>query len=318
VSHTIGVANGLDALHLSLKALGIGKGDEVIVPSNTYIASCLAVTLAGATPVMVEPRRDTCNINPEQIASRITGNTKAIMPVHLYGQACEMDAVIKLASAHKLHVIEDNAQSHGAMYNGRMTGSIGHINATSFYPGKNLGAYGDAGAVTTDDPELADRVMVLRNYGSRVKYFNEIIGHNSRLDELQAAFLSVKLKHIKSWTISRQTIAANYAERLKVIPEVRLPVTAPGCTHVYHLFVIHTHRRDALQQHLHANGIGTLIHYPVPPHLQKAYAFLGGKKGDYPVAEELAATGLSLPMYVGMTDSDVAYVSEKIRTIFRG
>lgn len=302
--YSVGVSNGLDALILSLEALGVGKGDEVIVPSNTYIATVLAVTAVGATPVFVEPRIETYNINPELIEEKITKKTKAIMPVHLYGQACEMDHIMKLAEAYNLVVVEDNAQAHGSSYKGKLTGSFGPANGVSFYPGKNLGALGDAGAVTTDNEALADKIKALRNYGSQKKYHNEYIGLNRRLDELQAAFLSVKLQYLEQWTQERKQMASWYNESLKDSGLV-LPHCAENSDHVYHLYVVRTSRRDALQTHLNNNGIGTLIHYPIPPHLQKAYKHLGYKPGDFPIAEELAKTMISLPLWVGMQKDDI-------------
>lgn len=316
VNHCIGVSNGLDALHLSLKALDIGKGEEVIVPSNTYIATALAVSYTGAIPVFVEPDIKTYNLDPIKIESAITKNTKAIMPVHLYGQACEMEAIMKIASKHNLFVIEDNAQSQGATFNGKMTGSFGNANGTSFYPGKNLGALGDAGAVTTDDADLAERIFRLRNYGSSKKYFNEEIGFNMRLDECQAGFLSVKLKYLDEWTKQRQEIAVWYNEELKGIGDLILPEVAEGASHVYHIYMVRTKKRDALQKFLHEKGIGTLIHYPIPPHLQKAYQHLGFKKGDFPIAEEIAETCLSLPLWPGMTTQEVEFVADNIKRFF--
>lgn len=312
VKHTIGVSNGLDALHLALKALGIGEGDEVIVPSNTYIATALAVSYVGATPIFVEPKIDSYNIDPNLIEKAITKRTKAIMPVHLYGQACEMEQIMAIAKANQLYVVEDNAQAQGANYKGTLTGALGIINGTSFYPGKNLGALGDAGAVTTNDQELAEKVKALRNYGSSKKYYNEVIGHNMRLDECQAVILSVKLPHLPSWTAQRQTIAAWYHKHLAEFPDIILPNTAAEATHVYHLYVVRTPKRDKLQQYLAANGIGTLIHYPIPPHLQQAYASLGYKNGDFPIAEELAETSLSLPLWPGMTEEQVEYIASII------
>lgn len=311
VKHVIGVSNGLDALHLSLLALGITKGDEVIVPSNTYIASVLAVSYVGATPVFVEPNIETYNIDVEKIEAAITNKTRAIMPVHLYGQACQMDKIQDLALKYNLYIIEDNAQSQGASFNGKLTGSFGHLNGTSFYPGKNLGALGDAGAVTTNDEELANKIRVLRNYGSNKKYFNETIGYNMRLDELQAAFLSVKLKQLAKWTAQRQEIASYYNELLKDIPGLILPKTAENATHSYHLYVIRTKNRDELQKHLTDNGIGTMIHYPIPPHLQEAYSHLGYKRGDFPIAEELADTMLSLPLWPGMEKNQIIHICGK-------
>lgn len=310
----VGVANGLDALVLALRALKIGPGDEVIVPSNTYIATWLAVTQVGATPVPVEPDPATSNLDPTRLAAALTPRTRAIMPVHLYGQACRMTEIMALAAQHGLYVVEDNAQAQGAAFAGAPTGSFGHVNGTSFYPGKNLGALGDAGAVTTNDADLAQQVRVLRNYGSQQKYYNEVIGYNSRLDELQAALLRVKLPELPAWTRQRQQVAAWYGQHLAGIADLRLPAVAEGATHVYHLYVVHTPHRAALQQHLTAQGIGTLIHYPVPPHLQQAYESLRLPVGRYPIAEELAATCLSLPMWPGMTEEHVLAVAGAIRS----
>ncbi|OWP61760.1 aminotransferase, partial [Hymenobacter amundsenii] len=301
VAHTVGVANGLDALVLALRALEIGPGDEVIVPSNTYIATWLAVTQVGATPVPVEPNLATSNLDPARIAAALTPRTRAVMPVHLYGQACEMGPIMALANQHNLLVVEDNAQSQGAAFEGQLTGSFGQVNGTSFYPGKNLGALGDAGAVTTNDAVLDQKIRVLRNYGSQQKYYNEVVGYNSRLDELQAAVLEVKLRHLPEWTRQRQQVAAWYDQHLAGIADLRRPVVATGATHVYHLYVVHTPQRDALQQHLMAQGIGTMIHYPVPPHRQQAYAAMQLPAGALPIAEELAATCLSLPLYPGIS-----------------
>ncbi len=311
-----GVANGLDALIIALKVLGVGKGDEVIVPSNTYIASWLAVSYVGATPVPVEPRIETYNINPDKIESAITPKTKAIMPVHLYGQSCEMEAIMHIAKKHNLYVVEDNAQAQGAAFNGKRTGSFGNINATSFYPGKNLGAFGDAGAITTNDETLLTKSTTFRNYGSQKKYYNEIKGINSRLDELQAGFLSIKLKYLNAWTAERNTLANLYINLLKDVTEITLPATANGASHVYHLFVIRTNKRDELQNFLTQNGIGTLIHYPVPPHLQEAYQELGYKKGDFPLAEQIAETCLSLPMFPGLKEEEVIQVCNTIKQFF--
>lgn len=316
VNHCIGVSNGLDALHLSLKALNIGKGDEVIVPSNTYIATALAVSYVGATPVFVEPDINTYNIDVSRIESAITAKTKAIMPVHLYGQACEMNVIMDIASKHGLYVVEDNAQAQGASYNGKLTGSFGHVNGTSFYPGKNLGALGDAGAVTTNDADLARKVSMLRNYGSEKKYYNDEIGFNMRLDECQAGFLSVKLKYLDEWTKERQKIAGWYDDALKNIGDLVLPSVAKDATHVYHIYMVRTKHRDALQKFLAENGIGTLIHYPVPPHLQNAYQHLGYSKGDFPIAEEIADNCLSLPLWPGMTDSQIGIIQKRIKEYF--
>lgn len=314
----IGVSNGLDALHIALKALDIKEGDEVIVPSNTYIATLLAVSYTGATPVLAEPDTDTCNINPSCIEAAITSRTKAVIPVHLYGQSCDMESIISIASKNNLYVVEDNAQAHAASWNNKTTGSWGHINATSFYPGKNLGALGDAGAVTTNDELLASKASLLRNYGSDKKYYNEVIGFNMRLDECQAAFLDIKLKYLLQWTEQRQQIAEWYNNELAGIGDLILPFTHNQATHVFHLYVVRTKRRHELQTYLSERGIGTLIHYPVPPHLQNAYKTLGYKKGDFPVAEELANTCLSLPLWPGMTGSQVREVATIIRSFFDG
>ncbi|HEV8513742.1 MAG TPA: DegT/DnrJ/EryC1/StrS family aminotransferase [Cyclobacteriaceae bacterium] len=315
-SYAAGVANGLDAIYLSLRALGIDKDDEVIVPSHTYIATWLAVTMTGAKIVPVEPNPLTYNIDPDKIEKAITPRTKAVIPVHLFGQACEMDKVMGLAKKHNLFVVEDNAQAHGAECNGIKTGSFGHCNATSFYPGKNLGALGDGGAVTTNSEKLNEAVRMFRNYGSSEKYYNEVIGVNSRLDELQAAVLSVKLKYLNRWTSERQKIAQFYLDELKDVGDLILPNSSKNCTHVYHLFVIRTKKRNQLQKHLTDKGIQTLIHYPIPPHLQKAYKGLGFRQGDFPIAEELANTSLSLPLWPGMTEDMVNRIAASIREFY--
>jgi dTDP-4-amino-4,6-dideoxygalactose transaminase len=316
VKQTIGVANGLDALHLSLEVLGITTGDEVIVPSNTYIATWLAVSFLGAVPVPVEPDLATYNLDPARIEAAITPRTKAIMPVHLYGQACEMGPIMALAKKYNLSVVEDNAQAQGASWHNQLTGSFGQVNGTSFYPGKNLGALGDAGAVTTNDESLAAKIRTLRNYGSQQKYYNEVIGHNSRLDEMQAAVLRIKLARLLEWTTQRQTVAALYDQHLTGIEGLVLPAVAAESTHVYHLYVVRTTQRDALQQHLTHANVGTLIHYPVPPHRQQAYAHLGIPIGTYPIAEELASTSISLPMWPGMTEAHVIEVATAVRGFF--
>ncbi len=316
-SRCIGISNGLDALHIALRTLDIKAGDEVIVPSNTYIATALAVSYTGATPVFVEPDIHTYNIKADAIEAAITSKTKAVMPVNLYGQACELEDIMALAKKHHLYVIEDNAQAQGAAYKGKLTGSWGDINGTSFYPGKNLGALGDAGAITTNNVHLADKACVLRNYGSQQKYRNELIGYNMRLDECQAAFLSVKLKYLKKWTAQRQQIAAWYDEALQGTEGLTLPVTAAGATHVYHLYVVRVKERDALQKHLADSEISSLIHYPIPPHLQQAYAGLGFGKGSFPVAEEIADTCLSLPLWPGMQQNHTEQVADAIKAFLR-
>lgn len=293
--HAIGVANGLDALHLALRAMEVGPGDEVIVPSNTYIATWLAVSQCGATPVPVEPDEATHNIAPSLIEAAITPRTKLILPVHLYGQPADLDPILTIARRHGLRVLEDGAQAHGARYRGTRIGAHGDAVAWSFYPGKNLGALGDGGAITTNDAELADRLRVLRNYGSRVKYVNEVPGYNSRLDPLQAAVLRVKLRHLDDWNGRRSQVAARYLADLAGT-EIGLPLVPEWAQPVWHLFVIRHAERDALQAKLAVQQVGTLIHYPIPPHRQRAYDALGFGTDDFPLASRLAAEVLSLPM----------------------
>lgn len=313
MDHCIGVGNGLDALLLVLKAWDIGEGDEVIVPSNTYIATALAVTYVGATPVFVEPDIRTFNIDPARIEAAITENTKAIMPVHLYGQPCDMDPIMAIAKKYGLYVLEDCAQAHGATYKGKVIGSFGHASGFSFYPGKNLGALGDAGATVTNDEPLADKVRALGNYGSDYKYHHIYKGNNSRLDELQAAFLSAKLPHLERMNMERRRIAQMYLEGIKH-PEIILPHVMEETVPVWHIFGIRCHRRTELETYLSEHGIGTNKHYPIPMHLQDCYADLGYKEGDFPIAEEISATQLSLPMYYGMADEQVRYVIEIVNS----
>lgn len=315
VEHAIGVSNGLDALHLILRAYGIGQGDEVIVPSNTYIATWLAATYAGATPVPVEPVAGGYNIDPGQIEAAITPRTKAIIAVHLYGEAADMDAIMAIAEKYDLKVIEDAAQSHGAMYKGRRAGNLGHAAGFSFYPGKNLGALGDAGAVTTNDPVLADKVRVLLNYGSQRKYHNEVQGYNCRLDELQAALLRVKLPFLDAETERRRVIAARYNKELEGTQLV-LPLAGEE-GHVWHLYVVRSKQRDSLQAALAERGIATMIHYPIPPHLQPAYSELGYKNGDFPIAEQIHAEVLSLPLGPTMSDEQVDQVIAAVKACSR-
>ena len=300
----VGVANGLDALVLALRALDIGPGDEVLVPGNTYIATWLAVSQVGATPVPVEPLPNTANLDPDRLSAALTSRTRAILPVHLYGQPVDLEPILAFAAEHGLKVLEDAAQAHGASYQGRRLGGHGDIVAWSFYPGKNLGALGDAGAITTNDAGLADRVRLLRNYGSRRKYFNEIIGFNSRLDELQAALLRAKLPHLNAENERRAIIARRYLDGLSGAPVRPLEVAA-NCESVWHLFVIRHPQRDALASQLAQRGIGTMIHYPVPPHLQPAYAHLYIPVNALPITEHLHQQVLSLPMGPTMTLEDV-------------
>jgi dTDP-4-amino-4,6-dideoxygalactose transaminase len=305
--HCIGVANGLDALHLIIRAYGIGAGDEVIVPSNTYIATWLAVTHAGAVPIPVEPDERTFNIDPQRVEAAITGKTKAILVVHLYGQPADMDSINALAQKHGLKVIEDCAQAHGARYKGRRAGGLGDAAGFSFYPGKNLGAFGDGGAVTTNDSMLAERIQVLRNYGSRVKYHNEVVGFNSRLDELQAALLRVKLTKLEEWNDRRKVIAAQYLKGW-IDTDLTLPYVPDWAEPAWHLFVIRAAERDNLQRKLNQANIGSLIHYPVPPHKQEAYADAGFRFDAFPLAAILADEVLSLPIGPHLADHQVVDV----------
>lgn len=311
--YCIGVDNGLDALHLILRGYGIGLGDEVIVPAHTFIATWLAVSCAGATPVPVEPDNRTYNINPGQIEQAITPNTRAIIPVHLYGQPADVDRISDIARQHNLKVIEDAAQAHGARYKGRRVGSLGDAAGFSFYPGKNLGALGDAGAVVTNDKELTNYIRMFRNYGSQVKYNHDIKGINSRLDALQAAFLRVKLKHLDEWNLRRQNVAGNYLTAMHEIPEFTLPFVPRWAEPVWHLFVVRHRQRDNLKEYFTEYKIGTLIHYPVPPHLSGAYAEHGWKFGDYPITEKLADTMLSIPMGPHLTEDMQTDVISKLK-----
>jgi len=294
-AHCVGLANGLDALHLALLAMGVGPGDEVIVPSNTYIATWLAVSQCGATPVPVEPVEATYNLDSALIEAAITPRTKVILPVHLYGQPADIDPILAIARKHGLRVLEDGAQAHGARYKRQRIGAHGDVVAWSFYPGKNLGALGDGGAVTTNDPDLADRIRVLRNYGSRVKYVNEVRGYNSRLDPIHAAVLRVKLKHLDAWNARRSTVAQQYMEGLKDVG-LTLPHLPDWAESAWHLFVVRHPQRDGLQQRLSEAGVGSLIHYPIPPHKQQAYSFDGFAFDSFPLASCMANEVLSLPI----------------------
>ena len=306
-AHAIGVANGLEALHLALRAMDVGPGDEVIVPSNTYIATWLAVSHCGATLVPVEPDVRTCNIDPSRVEAAVTAKTKVILPVHLYGQPADMDSILNIAQEFGLRVLEDGAQAHGASYKGKRLGAHGDAVAWSFYPGKNLGAMGDGGAVTTNDAEIADRLRVLRNYGSRTKYANEVLGYNSRLDPLQAAILRVKLKHLDEWNVRRAAIAHSYHVNLSAAG-YNVPIVPDWATPAWHLYVIQHDHRNALQRHLAECGVDTLIHYPTPPHLQMAYAQIGWKAASFPIAERMANEVLSLPIGPSMTEENVENV----------
>ncbi len=310
--HCIGVANGLDALHLILKGYNIGTGDEVIVPANTYIATWLAVSYAGATPIPVEPNEQTYNIDPTKVEAAITPRTKAIIPVHLYGQPAEMDTINKIAKKHKLKVIEDAAQAHGARYKGKRAGNLGDAAGFSFYPGKNLGAFGDGGAIMTDDDQLADTLRLLRNYGSRVKYYNELKGFNSRLDPLQAAFLRVKLRCLDEWNERRRAIARTYLDNLAESLLLQLPFVAEGTEPAWHLFIVRCAERERLQHFLRSENVDTIIHYPIPPHLSDAY------QRSYPnqhflLTEQLASSVLSLPIGPHLSKSGMNRVIELLK-----
>jgi dTDP-4-amino-4,6-dideoxygalactose transaminase len=314
--HAIGVASGLDALKLILRAMDIGPGDEVITVANSFIATALAISSVGATPVLVDMSEQDFLIDVQALENAITPQTKAIIPVHLYGQPADMDMIVEIARKHGLKVIEDAAQAHGALYKGRKCGSLGDAAAFSFYPGKNLGAFGDGGAVTTNDPVLADKLFSLRNYGSPRRYHHELLGENSRLDTVQAAVLSVKLWSLDKWNASRHRVAARYADRLSSCDAIRLPFVNEYAEPVHHLYVIRAENRDGLMAHLQEKGIGCIIHYPIPIHLQEAYASKGWKQGDFPVAEKAALEILSLPLFPTMTDDQVDYVVDMVKEFF--
>lgn len=310
----IGTGNGLDALYLILKAMDIGTNDEVIVPSNTYIATALAVSYTGAVPVFVEPEIETYNINPDSIAEKITPKTKAIIAVHLQGRPADMDSINQIADKYGLKVIEDAAQAHGAEYKGKSVGSLSYAAGFSFYPGKNLGALGDGGCVVTNDDKLADKVKALGNYGSIYKYNHIYKGNNSRLDEMQAAFLRVKLKYLNKWNQKRKRVAHRYFEGI-TNPNIILPLEdSHDYSHIYHVFAIRCEKRNELEKYLNENGIATVKHYPIPIHLQKAYKELNIPEGALPIAEEISRTILSIPMYYGIKESQIDYIIEKINS----
>lgn len=308
--HCVGLASGLDALQIAFRLIGIKPGDEVLVSSNSYVACVMGITMNGGTPVFVEPD-EYDNIDANKIEEKITPHTKAILAVHLYGQSCDMDKILEIAHKHNLKVIEDCAQSHGTKWNGKMTGSFGDIACWSFYPTKNLGAFGDGGAITTNNDQYAEDCKMIRNYGSKVHYQNDVVGMNSRLDELQAGLLRVKLKYLDELNNERIAIANRYLNEVKN-PYIRSLATRPGSNNVYHQFVIHSEYRDELIKYLNDNEIGTIIHYPIPPHLSKAYEYLGLSKGSLPIAEKYASEVLSLPMYNGMDKETLDYIIEKL------
>lgn len=308
--YALGIDNGLNALVLAFRALNIGQGDEVIVQGNTFIATVMGITINGAIPIFVEPDEH-YNIDIEKIEEKITERTKAICVVHLYGQASRMDKVLELCKKYNLKLVEDCAQAHGAEFNGQKIGSFGDIGCFSFYPGKNLGCFGDGGAITTNDEEIYKKIKMLRSYGSEKKYHHIEVGYNARLDELQAGLLRIKLSHLSELTNERKEIAEKYLKEIKN-PLVHLPKVRENCSHVWHLFVVRVENRDKFQKYLEENGIGTVIHYPIPPHLSKAYEYLGYKVGDYPITEEYAKNVVSLPLYNGMTKEEIDFVIEKI------
>lgn len=306
--HCVGLASGLDALWIAFRILGIGAGDEVLVQGNTYIASVMGITMNGATPVFIEPD-EYFNIDTKKLEEKITDKTKAILVVHLYGQASKMDDVVALCKKYNLRLVEDCAQSHGACFDGQMTGTFGDIGCFSFYPSKNIGAFGDAGAIVTNDDKIAEDFRVFRNYGSEKRYYNKIVGANSRLDELQAGLLRVRLSHSQEMEEERIAIAKRYSTEIKN-SKIQLPKVRDNCTAVWHQFVIRCDERDRLVDYLDENGVATIIHYPIPPHLSEAYAYLGYQKGSFPITENCANTVLSIPIYVGMKEDEITRVIE--------
>ncbi len=308
--HCVGLASGLDALWIAFRILGIGKGDEVIVQGNTYIASVMGITMNGATPVFVEPD-EYFNIDASKIEEKITDKTKAVLVVHLYGQASNMGPIVELCKKHNLRLVEDCAQAHGAKFDGQQIGTFGDIGCFSFYPSKNLGAFGDAGAITTNDDKIAEDVRIFRNYGSEKRYYNKVVGANSRLDEIQAGFLRVRLGHLDELAEEKKNICERYLNELHN-DKIELPKIREGATHIWHQFVIKSDYRDELMKYLDDNGVGTIIHYPIPPHLSEAYQYLGLKEGSLPITENYAKTVLSIPLYNGMTKEEQDLVIEAI------
>ena len=311
----IGVNSGTSALTLALRALGVGPGDEVITAANTFIATAAAIEHAGGRPVLVDVDPETRNMDPVLLKMAITSKTRAIIPVHLYGRPADMDPILQLAARHDIAVLEDAAQAHGARYQGRRAGSIGRMAAFSFYPGKNLGAYGEAGAVTTDDPELDRTVRMLRDHGSDKKYVHDLLGYNARMEGIQGAVLKVKLGHLDRWNAERNRVARLYNQLLADLP-IKLPSFEDDIEQVFHLYVIETEQRDQLQKHLREHGVPSLIHYPIPIHLQKAFDHLDCRAGDFPITEKLANEILSLPIYPEMSDEQVTFVAEKVKAFF--
>jgi dTDP-4-amino-4,6-dideoxygalactose transaminase len=316
VQYCYGLSSGTDGNHLSLWGLNVGPGDEVLIPANTFIATAWGATLCGAKPVFVDCDLRNYNIDPARVEAAITKRTKAIVAVHLYGQPADMDALAVIAKKNSLFLVEDCAQAHLAEYKGRPVGGLGHTSCFSFYPGKNLGAYGEGGAVATNDPEVARKVKMIRDHGSEKKYHHELLGHNYRMEGIQGAVLGVKMRHIAAWTEARRRHAALYRELLTGIPDLVLPEEMPYAKHVYHLFVVRSSHRDKLQEHLQTRGVSTGLHYPVPLHLQKAFQDLGYKKGDFPASEQAGDQVLSLPMYAELTDTQIRYVANSVREFY--
>lgn len=318
VKHFVATSTGTSALHTALLAFGIGNGDEVLVPVNTFTATAEAVVMVGAKPVFVDNDPLTYNMDISKIEQLITHKTRAIIPVHLYGQAVDMEKIGEIASKHNLIVLEDCAQAHGAKFKGKMVGTFGHAACFSFYPGKNLGSYGEGGGVATNSDQIAEKMDKIRNHGSKIKYIHEFVGYNYHMHGFQGAVLTIKLKYLDGWNKKRREIAQKYTENLKDIKDLALPYIQKDCEHVFHLYVIRTSFRDELKQFLNDNGIGTNIHYPYPLHLQESYKFVGYKQGDFPIAEEYASKLLSLPMFPEMTDEQVDYVVSKIKEFYKG
>ncbi|MEO0281640.1 MAG: DegT/DnrJ/EryC1/StrS family aminotransferase [candidate division WOR-3 bacterium] len=318
VKHFVATSTGTSALHSALLAFGIGNGDEVLVPVNTFTATAEAVVMVGARPVFVDNDPLTYNMDISKIEQLITHKTRAIIPVHLYGQPIDMEKIVEIASKHNLIVIEDCAQAHGAKFKGKMVGTFGHAACFSFYPGKNLGSYGEGGGVATNSDEIAEKIDKIRNHGSKIKYVHEFVGYNYHMHGFQGAVLTIKLKYLDGWNKKRREIAEKYNQKLKEIKDLALPYIQKECEHVFHLYVVRTSYREELKQFLNDNGVGTNIHYPYPLHLQESYKFLGYKQGDFPVAEDYAPKLLSLPMFPEMTDEQVDYVVEKIKEFYKG
>jgi len=314
--HAVGVACGLDGIKLVLRALDIGPGDEVITAANTFVATAFAISSVGATPVLVDVDPGTFNLDPSKVADAITPRSRALMPVHLYGQPAEMDALLALAREKRLQLIEDASQAHGARYRGARAGALGSAGVFSFYPAKNIGAFGDGGITTTNDEAIARKIATLRNYGSIVKYHHDLLGENSRLDTVHAAILRTKLKHLDSWNAARRRLAARYGKLLDAVGDLILPAPPPHVEHVYHQYVVRTRKRDALQKFLAEREIGTMVHYPVPIHLQKAYAGQNWAKGQFPITEQLAGEILSLPMFPELTDQEQDCVADAVTRFF--